>query len=99
MLVPRLEVETLVLPAFPVVGGWQVSGIFSHRTGTPLTFTGSNSLNLGTGGTATLDQIAPIAVLGGINTGNPWFSTTSFARAPTSPAVYRLMPSCLPMRV
>ena len=26
-----------------IVGGWQVSGILSMRTGTPLTFTGSNS--------------------------------------------------------
>ncbi|HLK67997.1 MAG TPA: carboxypeptidase regulatory-like domain-containing protein [Bryobacteraceae bacterium] len=67
-----------------IVGGWQVSGILSWRTGTPLTFTGSNSLNLGSNGTATLDQIAPIQVLGGINTGNPWFSTASFAKAATN---------------
>jgi hypothetical protein len=67
-----------------VIGGWQVSGVFSARTGTPLTFTGSNSLNLGSGGTTTLDQIAPVRVLGGINTGNPWFDTASFARAATN---------------
>lgn len=67
-----------------ILGGWQVAGILSLRTGTPLTFTGSNSLNLGSGGTATLDQIAPIQVLGGINTGNPWFSTSSFAKAATN---------------
>ncbi len=60
-----------------VVGGWQVSGIFSARTGTPLTFTGSNTLNLGSGGTTTDNQVAPIRNLYGINTGNPWFSTTS----------------------
>jgi hypothetical protein len=67
-----------------IIGGWQVSGIFSMRTGTPLTFTGSNGLNLGTGGTATLDQIAPVKVLGGINVGNPWFDTASFAKAATN---------------
>jgi hypothetical protein len=67
-----------------VIGGWQVSGIFSARTGTPLSFTGSNSLNLGSGGNTTLDQIAPVHVLGGINTGNPWFDTASFAKAPTN---------------
>jgi hypothetical protein len=67
-----------------IIGGWQVSGIFSARTGTPLTFTGSNSLNLGSNGTATLDQIAPVKILGGINTGNPWFDTASFARANTN---------------
>ncbi len=60
-----------------IIGGWQLSGIFSARTGTPLTFTGSNTLNLGTGGTTTDNQVAPIRTLYGINTGNPWFSTTS----------------------
>ena len=67
-----------------VIGGWQVSGIMSRRSGSPLTFTGSNSLNLGSGGTATLDQIAPVQILGGINTGNPWFSIGSFAKAATN---------------
>ncbi len=67
-----------------IVGGWQVSGIFSARTGTPLTFTGNNTLILGTGGTATLQQVAPIEVLGGINTGNPWFSTSSFVKTPNN---------------
>ena len=63
-----------------IVGGWQISGILSMRTGTPLTFTGSNTLNLGSGGTTTLNQIAPVQILGGINAGNPWFATTSFAQ-------------------
>ena len=63
-----------------IVGGWQISGILSRRTGTPLTFTGNNSLNLGSGGTTTLEQVAPIQTLGGINVGNPWFTTASFAR-------------------
>jgi len=67
-----------------IVGGWQLSGIFQFRTGTPLTFTGSNSLNLGSGGTATLDQIAPVNILGGIAAGNPWFDTASFAKSATN---------------
>ena len=67
-----------------IIGGWQVSGILSLRTGTPLTFTGSNTLNLGSGGTTTLNQVAPITTLGGINTGNPWFSTASFAQTGVS---------------
>jgi hypothetical protein len=67
-----------------ILGGWQLAGILSARTGTPLTFTGNNSLNLGSSGTTTLDQVAPVQVLGGINTGNPWFSTSSFARSPVN---------------
>jgi outer membrane receptor protein involved in Fe transport len=60
-----------------IIGGWQVSGIFSARTGRPMTFTGGNTLNLGRDGTTTVNQMAPIQILHGINTGNPWFSTTS----------------------
>jgi hypothetical protein len=67
-----------------IVGGWQLSGILSVRTGTPLTFTGNNSLNLGSNGTTTLEQVAPIKTLGGINVGNPWFTTSSFARTPNN---------------
>jgi len=66
------------------IGGWQASGIFEWRTGMPLSFTGCNSLNLGSGGNAMLDQIAPIQVLGGVNSGNPWFSISSFAKAPAN---------------
>ena len=63
-----------------ILGGWQVSGIMSLRTGTPLTFTGSNTLTLGSNGTTTLNQVVPVQILGGINTGNPWFDTASFAQ-------------------
>jgi hypothetical protein len=66
-----------------IIGGWQLAAIPQWRTGTPLTFTGSNTLTLGSGGTATDNLVAPIQVLGGINAGNPWFSTSSFAKAPT----------------
>src|ERR1035438_5715347 len=64
------------------LGGWQGSGILSGRTGTPLSFTGNNTLTLGSGGNTTLEQVAPIQTLGGINVGNPWFSTTSFIKTP-----------------
>jgi hypothetical protein len=60
-----------------IIGGWQVSGILSARTGTPLTITANNSLNLPVS-TQTADQIAPIQILHGINVGNPWFSKDSF---------------------
>ncbi|MGC2658199.1 MAG: TonB-dependent receptor [Bryobacteraceae bacterium] len=66
-------------PAAAVIGGWKLSGILSARTGTPLTFTGNGAtLNL-PGSVQTADQIAPVQILHGINTGNQWFSTSSFA--------------------
>ena len=65
-------------PAGQIVGGWQISGIISARTGTPMTITANSSLNL-PGSTQTADQIAPVNILGGINVGNPWFSRESFA--------------------
>jgi hypothetical protein len=65
-------------PVAQVIGGWQVSGILSWRTGTPFTVTENNTLNT-PGSTATANQVAPITILEGINIGNPWFSTSSFA--------------------
>jgi hypothetical protein len=41
-------------------------------------------LTLGSGGTTTLDPVAPIKVLGGINVNNPWFDTASFVRTNTN---------------
>ncbi len=64
-----------------VLGNWQVSGIISAYSGTPMTITangGSLALpgaNIG----QTADQVAPVQILGGINT-RPWFSTSSFAQ-------------------
>jgi len=50
-------------------------------TGTPFearySATGLNA----PGNTQTANQIAPVQILHGINTGNPWFSTSSFRRA------------------
>ncbi len=67
-------------PAAAVLGGWKVSGVLSARTGTPLTFSANGgTLNL-PGSTQTADQVAPIDILHGINIGNPWFSTASFAQ-------------------
>jgi len=70
-------------PAAAVMGGWQVSGILTMRTGGPFTITSGVALNA-PGNTETPNQIAPIQVLHGINTGNPWFDKTSFSQPATN---------------
>jgi hypothetical protein len=67
-----------------MLGNWQLAGIISAYSGTPLTFTvGSANGNGGSlqtpGNTQTPNLVAPIQVLGGINT-NPWLSTGSFVQ-------------------
>jgi hypothetical protein len=63
-----------------ILGDWQLGGILSLMTGTPLTFTASGSSLNTPGETQTADQVAPLQILHGINTGNPWFSQSSFAQ-------------------
>lgn len=67
-----------------VLGGWQINGILSVVSGTPITF-GANGGTLNTPGTpATADQVGPYTVLGGINTpqrgGSAYFVQSSFAQ-------------------
>ncbi|MBV9406143.1 MAG: TonB-dependent receptor, partial [Acidobacteriaceae bacterium] len=63
-------------------GNWQFTGIISAYSGYPFTITANGgSLALpGANISQTADQVAPVQILGGINTGNPWFSTSSFAQ-------------------
>jgi hypothetical protein len=70
--------------AAKTLGGWQVNGILTLMTGTPLTF-GANGSALNTpGATQTADQVAEVTKLYGINTpskgGSPWFSLASFVQ-------------------
>jgi hypothetical protein len=67
-------------PANAVVGGWQVSGIVSIYTGTPFFVTANGGSLNSPGSTQTANQIAPVTYAHGINVGNPWFSTSSFAQ-------------------
>ena len=63
-----------------LAGGWNLSGVLSLRSGSPINVTANgNSLNL-PGSTQTADLVAPVEILHGINLGNPWFSTSSFAQ-------------------
>ena len=66
-------------PASYIIGGWQLSGIITLDSGIPMTFL-ANGTSLNTPGeTQTADQVGAVQILHGINTGNPWFSTSSFA--------------------
>ncbi len=78
------------------LGGWQINGILTLVSGTPLTFL-ANGGTLNTPGTpATADQVGPYQVLGGINTpakgGSAYFVQSAFVQPAYNPApgVYRL---------
>ncbi|MBN9662473.1 MAG: TonB-dependent receptor [Acidobacteria bacterium] len=61
------------------LGGWRINGVLTLMTGTPMWF-GYSSTNLNApGNSQTPDIVAPIQILHGINKGNQWFSTSSFA--------------------
>jgi hypothetical protein len=81
-------------PAAWILGGWQISGILSAMTGETtnnnsnnMTITASGSSLNTPGETQTANQVAPVQIFHGINTGNPWFSTSSFAQ-PTGTGVF-----------
>ncbi len=67
-------------PAAVALGNWQLSGILTLLTGTPLTYTASGSSLNTPGETQTADQVAPVQILHGIAVGNPWFSQASFSQ-------------------
>jgi len=67
-------------PASYVLGGWALSGDLTIMSGIPFYITANGgSLNL-PGTTQTANQIADVTYPHGINVGNPWFSTSSFAQ-------------------
>ncbi len=65
-------------PASFIVGGWQISGVWTLMSGTPFNF-GCNCLGLQTPGNhQSPELVAPFKKLYGINT-NYWFDPSSFA--------------------
>lgn len=70
--------------ASKIIGGWQVNGILTLMTGTPLTFGADGSVLNTPGSPQTADQVGDFVVLGGINTpskgGSAWFQQSSFAQ-------------------
>jgi hypothetical protein len=71
-----------------VLGNWRVTGILTLMTGTPFTITADGTaLNLpGQNVANTANQLYPVAILGGVGAGHPWFTPVSFAQ-PTGSGV------------
>ena len=67
-------------PAAVILGNWQLAGVLSLMTGTPMTFTASGSSLNTPGETQTGTQVAPVQLDHGIAVGNPWFSQASFTQ-------------------
>jgi len=67
-------------PAAYALGNWQLGGVLSLMTGTPMMVTASGSSLNTPGETQTADQVAPVQLLHGIALGNPWFSQSSFTQ-------------------
>ncbi|MPZ16969.1 MAG: hypothetical protein GEV06_03485 [Luteitalea sp.] len=65
--------------ASTVFGGWQVNGLFSAYSGSPLTVTSAGtSLDL-PGSNQVADQVKEeVDILGGIGADNPWFEISAF---------------------
>jgi hypothetical protein len=67
-------------PAAVILGNWQLAGVLSLMTGTPFSVTASGSSLNTPGETQTANQLGPVQLEHGINTGNLWFSTSSFSQ-------------------
>ena len=61
-----------------VLGGWQVNGIVTLMTGTPLNFTYSSAGLQAPGNGQSPNLSAPVQIFHGIGVGNQWFSRSSF---------------------
>jgi Carboxypeptidase regulatory-like domain len=62
-----------------VLGDWQVSGVVSAISGTPIDFTASATNLRAPGNSQTPNASGKPAVLGGIGSGNLWFDTSVFS--------------------
>ena len=67
-------------PAAAVFGDWKLSGVLTLMTGMPYTITASGTSLNTPGSTQTANQVAPLEILHGIGSTNPWFSAASFSQ-------------------
>lgn len=67
-----------------VVGNWQISGTIGRMSGLPFGVGTTSSINAG-GQANSANQINPVVkILGGHNSGNPYFDGTAFANPPNN---------------
>jgi hypothetical protein len=67
-----------------VFGGWQVSGIFSAQSGTPIGITMSNATLNAPGNTQRPDVSGTPAVPGNVGPGAQWFDPSVFSSPPAN---------------
>jgi hypothetical protein len=68
-----------------ILSGWQVNGVFSARTGTPLNFGGNSAALKAPGNSNTLDYFGDgIQILNGTGRSNPWFNPAICSATVTS---------------
>lgn len=81
-----------------LLGGWQMNGILTLQSGTPLNFTysnGSNTVN-SPGNTNYDDLVGAFKVLGGIGPGSQWFDPAALAPPPQATPASTANPNGLP---
>ena len=66
-------------PLGKVLGDWQVTGVFSAISGTPIDFTASATTLRAPGNSQTPNATGKPNVLGGIGSGELWFDTSVFS--------------------
>jgi outer membrane receptor protein involved in Fe transport len=64
-----------------ILGGWQINGIMSIMSGTPINITQGNAANLSAGGSGQYpDQVkSEVAIIGGVGVGNEYFDRSAYA--------------------
>lgn len=71
-------------PAAMLLGGWEISGIFSAYSGLPFTVTDSGTILNAPNNTQRADQVkATVDMPRGVGVGRPWFDPTAFAPVKT----------------
>jgi hypothetical protein len=69
-------------PASWILGDWQVSGVFTAQSGTPINFTTNAASLRAPGNTQRPNATGTPNVLGAIGAGNLWFDTAIFSAPP-----------------